>query len=460
MRILYRYILGLLIVTQVSCSSDEIFDVKSDKSISTPVTLEELQALLDNPLAFNGFSPIIGENASDYHFFRASNVNRLNNVEKNSFTWSKDWVNVRVPDWSQGIAEGGYGRIFQSNLILEVLQKINRNENPALYDDIKGQALFQRARSYFELSQLFVPLIDNSNKESKFGLPIRIESDVSIRSNRSTVGETYDFILKDLNESLPLLPNLPKIRTRASRCAVFALLARYYLAMEKYSDARINALNSLNLYGELMKYSELDYTSNTNPIQVYNKEVIFYSYAYGGIGFTMARINIDSNLYKSYAVDDLRKSVFFRFDSNSGLVSFKGSYSGRGYDYFFSGLATDELYLIVSECDARLGNLVNAMKNLNLLLRTRWLSGFSEIETGNAEETLRLILNERKKELVFRGVRWSDLRRLNRDPRFAQTFTRNYGGKTFTLEPNSFKYTFPIPDDVIQLSDIKQSPGW
>jgi hypothetical protein len=118
--------------------------------------------------------------------------------------------------------------------------------------------------------------------------------------------------------------------------------------------------------------------------------------------------------------------------------------------------------LIRAECSARLENPTGAMKDLNTLMEKRWNNkvSYPVITAANAEDALRKVLVERQKELFLRGQRWNDLRRLNKDDRFKVTLTRTIGGVTYTLEPNSYKYTLPIPDDVIQLSGMEQNPGW
>ena len=74
--------------------------------------------------------------------------------------------------------------------------------------------------------------------------------------------------------------------------------------------------------------------------------------------------------------------------------------------------------------------------------------------------TLTQILTERRKELVHRGCRWTDLRRLNMDPRFATTLTRTLLGATYTLPPNDSRYTLQIPSYIITASNgsITQNP--
>ncbi|MGV6946452.1 RagB/SusD family nutrient uptake outer membrane protein, partial [Sphingobacterium kyonggiense] len=83
---------------------------------------------------------------------------------------------------------------------------------------------------------------------------------------------------------------------------------------------------------------------------------------------------------------------------------------------------------------------------------------FIPFSSDNDETVLRFILDERRKELIWRGLRWSDLRRLNKDSRFSKTITRNIDGKIYTLEPNSPKYVLPIPNSVILNNSMQQNP--
>ena len=108
----------------------------------------------------------------------------------------------------------------------------------------------------------------------------------------------------------------------------------------------------------------------------------------------------------------------------------------------------------------RLGSINAAMDDLNALIIKRWKNNgtFVPFTAATANEALAKVLKERRKELIFRGLRWTDLRRLNKDPRFAITLTRNLNGVVYTLPPNDDRYTLPIPDQEIKISGIAQNP--
>src|SRR3546814_20049653 len=124
--------------------------------------------------------------------------------------------------------------------------------------------------------------------------------------------------------------------------------------------------------------------------------------------------------------------MFFR-KNEDGTMYFRGSYHQSSVP--FSGLATDEVYLIRAECYARTGNVAAAMEDVNTLLEKRWKAGtFFPFSAQTAEEALSFILKERRKELVLSSMRWSGLRRLNQDAGFSAILIRKLKGRS---EPGS-----------------------
>ncbi len=110
----------------------------------------------------------------------------------------------------------------------------------------------------------------------------------------------------------------------------------------------------------------------------------------------------------------------------------------------------DELYLVRAESYARAGNATAAMADLNTLLRTRWQAGtYTDMVAASPDDALAKILPERRKELLFRNIRWADLKRLNKDTRFAVTLSRTVNGTTYTLPPNDLRYQVLLPEDAV-----------
>ncbi|HEY0176252.1 MAG TPA: RagB/SusD family nutrient uptake outer membrane protein, partial [Pedobacter sp.] len=317
-------------------------------------------------------------------------------------------------------------------------------------------ALFHRGRNFYELSQVFAPPYLPSTAASELGIPLRLESDVNIPSKRSTLQQTYDQILADLKEAEGLLPNSALYITRPSKNATDALLARIYLSMEDYPNALLYADKSLKLSSALIDFNTISPTASPLlPVYAANPEMLIHS----SIGGTNTAMFVDRDFYDSYAANDLRKTIYYT--DNVTSVVMRATYF---YTSSWDGLANDEMYLIRAEAYARTGKPTEAMADLNTLLKNRYVNTvvnpYMNRTAASADDALVQILTERRKELNRRGLRWSDLRRLNHDDRFKTTITHVLGGKTYTLEPNSYKYTFPIPDDIIVASGIQQNKGW
>jgi hypothetical protein len=173
--------------------------------------------------------------------------------------------------------------------------------------------------------------------------------------------------------------------------------------------------------------------------------------------FYHSSFSVDSTLYDSYSSQDLRKELFFTIGPSGLPVPFF-NYSGNTEK--FSGLATDEVFLIRAECHARLENKESALQDLTKLLNTRWdNNSYPTPVINTAQEALDLVLTERRKELVFRGLRWIDIRRLNYlniNPTI--TLKRWWSNETYTLPPRDKRYVLPIPFDVIEINNrIKQN---
>ncbi len=284
-------------------------------------------------------------------------------------------------------------------------------------------------------------------------------ANVQIKSVRGTLEQTYKQILEDLLAAEALLPLTVSFKSMPKKDACLALLARVYLTMHNYSKALEYADKCLQINSQLLNYNNLVLTS-ARPFPVsykdQNNEVLFSNnLIIAGFLTSPTTTLISTELYNSYRSDDLRKTAFFTTNSNG--VIFKGNYSGSGA--VFSGLALDEVFLIRAECHARLGNTLFAMNDLNTLMRNRWNNKvpFPVFTATDAKDALRQILTERRKELVYRNTRWTDLRRLNQKNDFAVTLTRNVNNVVYTLAPNSNRYVFSIPEYEIAASGIEQN---
>jgi hypothetical protein len=343
---------------------------------------------------------------------------------------------------------------------LEALKKIPQSPGrKAQHMAIEGAALFLRAYALYNLAQIFIPPYDSSTANTDLGLPLRLKPDVTETSVRSSVQQTYDQLLEDLKESIKLLPALMDSErpNRPSKPAAFAMLARAYLSMRAYKLAGDFADSALGIKSSLINYNDIDRLAPF-PFNSKNPEILYQakvSSTTALLAWAAKETYIDSTLIRSYNANDLRRSLFYTFNS-TGQATLKSNYTGD--IHLFTGIAVDEMYLIKAEAMARAGNQEQAINALNTLLEKRWLKDtYTYLKPAPGLDLLGMVLTERKKELAFRGLRWTDIRRLNKEG-FAITLKRILHGQLVQLPPNDPKYVLPIPPDVIALSGMPQNP--
>ena len=446
-----KFIFLLLAFSLSSC--EEYLDVKPEKSLAIPTDrLDNLLRLLDNTSVLNQEYPVAGEIASDNLYIRPTDWNALSDLTvKNAYAWERDVFNDHDRnDWAHP-----YTMVLYANLALEGTTKLvpSPQEQPQ-WNMIRGSALFFRAHAFYHLLQVFAKPYAEATAAQDPGIVLKRSTDINERSVRASVKESYEQVMADLREAADLLPEVPLYKTRPSKPAAFALLARTLLQMERYDEALTYADRALSLRGQLLDFNLLN-PNAANPIPLFHAEVIFHSTMLALPGTFYPAGKVHPALLARYHPDDLRKTVLYR-ERGSGDIEYRGSASGT--ILLFNGIATDELYLIRAECLARLGQGDVAMAALNTLLEKRWKTGtFTPLEAADAGQALDLVLQERQKELPFRGLRWSDLRRLNRDSRYALTLTRELEGETVTLPPNDPRYVFPLPQKVIDISQMPQN---
>jgi len=447
--------LFMLGVTVVACKK-EFLSKKPSSTLSVPSTIDELRLLLINPVDIRK-SPALGELSSDdYYMAKAEWAGQFTPYFANAYVWKEDIYEgaASSSDWN-----APYTQVLYANVVLDRLKAVERNSgNAEAYDDLKGTAFFMRAWSFFDLAQVFAPPYDAQTAGSRPGIPLRQTADIGEGTTRASLRETYDRILSDLQEAGKLIKTVkPAVNGyMPSKLSVFAQLSRVYLNMREYPLAGLYADSALAIRSSLINYNTLS-TSAAVPLTADHAESIYQNSLVTAnplvFVVTSQGYSIDTLLYASYEANDLRKAIYFSL--NGQYINKKRGYSG-GIN-ISNGLATDELYLIRSECYARSGQDAKAIADLNTLLLNRWKSGsFTPLTDLSGKALLDRILLERRKELVFRGQRWNDLRRLNIEG-YNITLKRNLDGEVFSLPPNSAKYTFPIPPNVIALTGIEQN---
>jgi tetratricopeptide (TPR) repeat protein len=450
-----RFICFLFLITVMpfACKR-ELLNTRSGNAAFVPTTADDFQGLLDDELLFgqNGFLTYL---STDEIYIPDATVDGLRTSSRNAYLWSKNIFDTAevVPDWDQPFAQ-----VLCANTVIAGVTKLLAKEKDVRLNTLLGDAYFKRAFSFFNLSQVFAPAYDASIATTDRGIPLRLTTDNKEKLFRSTLQQTYDQIIGDCNAAIQLLPALVDTLhpNHASQPAAWALLSRVYLSMNDYQQSATAATKCLNLYDSLINFNQLNGSSMT-PFSFRNKETLYQSKIMQGNIFATLFLAkgtiVEPELIKSYSSGDLRTSIYFTM--RPAGASLKGSLFSEIYP--FSGLCTAEVYLNLAECNARLGYTEVAIQYINKLLKHRWVNNqFTPYAETSVDKVLQFILQERKKEMVLKGTRWTDLRRLNRAGANIE-LKRTYKTGIQVLPANDGRYVFPIPDDVLQFNPYPQN---
>jgi SusD family. len=451
----YSLFLGISLGIVTACDRSKLLDrIPFYHGVET---LEDMQMLLDNEKIMaqtHGLAII----SADEIICRDEFLPSLSAVEYNAYLWNKKIYagQETIADWDLP-----YTQVYYANEILQRLKKIAKSAiNETHYENLEGAALFIRAYAFFNLAQIFAPPYDSSAPVNPYGIPLHLKADITQTSRRSTLQETYDQILSDLKQSVLLLPEIrdKQFPNRPCRASAHALLARVYLSMRLYDMALLHADECIKLSGNLLDFNDIDSTLRY-PFEPTNEEVLYQSRIFSSCsiasGLETGLCAIDSQLYRLYDRHDLRRGLFFR-TGQTGIPTFRGSFYNSAFA--FTGLTTAEAYLIRAEGRLKCGYAELALLDINLLRQKRWRHGFFEpVISITADSVLALIEDERRRELVLRGQRWTDLRRKNTEG-IGITLTRRSQDRIYELPPGDPRYVLPIPDLVIQVTGMLQNP--
>jgi hypothetical protein len=316
---------------------------------------------------------------------------------------------------------------------------------------------------------------------------------------RSTVKETYEFIVSDLLKAADLMTE-DKPAIFASKEVAWALLARVYLYMEQhdkaieYADKVINS-GRYNLLKTDQFGAYFTFLPENNPETIFaikiqatenmGKGSIGSLYhGDGGWGEIFASKTYRDLLYKypndertnfidpDYIYDDDGNKIpdptedvgylLQKRDGKSQYFINKYTYEG-GVPMLSSPivLRLAEMYLIKAEAFAKTGKEAEAIEMVNIIRTRAGLSGDQLFTTGDLkgyDSVLDIVLDERRLELAWEGHRSFDLFRNNRplDRSYVQPF--GWSGPRL-IEPTSNSIVHLIPETEMALNpNLEQNP--
>ncbi|TDQ07495.1 RagB/SusD family nutrient uptake outer membrane protein [Pedobacter metabolipauper] len=324
---------------------------------------------------------------------------------------------------------------------------------------LKAEAILGRSLEYFYLLNEYGKPYDAATAGQDLAVPFLTSNDVTqIVPPRSTVAEIYQRLIDDLNAAIPDLPeDNSGNRIRGSRAGAYSVLARLYFYARNYSEAQKNAELALANSRSVM----IDYNGtlpSTNML-AYHPDVVYGRMVIGSAGTTL-------DFIRSFASNDLRvRKLYSSTDGYKFLTRGSASYYPAQitpvFTYTNTGTSVQEMKLIAAECAARANNLTVALQHLDEIRKNRFATAsYVKYSSTIQEDVIQEILMERSHELPFNGLRWFDMRRLDKENRMGTVNRYNAQGDVVaTLPPHSDKYTLQIPLQVLSYNpDMPQNP--
>lgn len=439
------YILIGVLLYGTSCS--EFLDVKPDQKISTITTSDDLLALMSNSSIMNTGYSGLSEIAADNYYLTAADWESLGLIEyRGSYLWEK--IPMHNAHWNSQ-----YTRILYANIVLDEIDNVEVGPSGMEKDHIKGMAYFFRAYTLMSLMEIFCPSFHTDDAGEKLGLVLKDNSNINENKGRSSLLETFRFIESDLTEAVRLLPTAAfEYPTRPYKAAALGALARLYLSVADYEQAEKFADEALFYRSVTLDYALIE-DGGLYPFEQYNEDIIFFSSYSAQNILLMGRAKVEESLHESFSDEDYRKALFFSLNDDQ-TISFTGNYQSLIASELFNGITVAELLLIKSEAAARRNDVQTAASTLVKLLGKR----YKEIPAlpVEAEALLSRILDERRKELIFRGTRWSDLKRYSHAEDFE--LVRMLADGIYKLRSEELRnFCFYIPQSVIDRGNVVQN---
>lgn len=392
--------------------------------------------------------------------------------------------------WEQGT----YGTMKYINNVIEGVKELRTSANESQANAVLAQAYTNRAWSYFNTALVYGPVYKPGGNNSIRSIPYLTDPDVSAAIPAlSTQEEVFANVSADLHAALPYAPELTNYPSRPNKMATQAMLAYYHLFTQKYDSvvyyadlAWTGAIAKGGPAAVLYDYNALSYTepslplisgikSADNRIQLpSSREILFYRATDNFAGRTPDCYPSDEFIALFDQAADLRfkyflltapgyQTTFNNINYNDGnkMQYYRGAPAGATPKFqMTSGFSYPELLLMRAEGYARTNKLPEAMADLNLLRKYRFVTGTADLAMPATQDAvIKLVLDERRRELPLGHIkRFMDLKRFCLEPGkpWGKTkITHTAGSETYEGTIDSPSFLLPISNAVLRFN-----PEW
>lgn len=438
-KIIYCLLSGLILLSLPSCK--DFLEVKP-KGVILPEKLLDYENMLNSLTMTQTYpSPLLYSTDDYYGDYKPVDKS----IDANMFYWREEIdINDQVSPamWGQL-----YRVIYDANVIINNVMNAKDGEEQKKRS-VLGEALLIRADAYFNLLTIYAKAYNPATAATDLGLPMVVKTDVTDKAPaRSTLQATLDDIINNTVKAITDLPVNNLNRYRGTKAAAQGFLSRVYLYIGDYPNAAKYANLAIQASHRLIDYNAI--TSRTGiPVSDLNPEVLWQRACND---YSVPTFMLYSDDLKSYFDFTLpAKKIDLRATYLTGKNA-KGIYRSSPPGRANFGVTFPELYLNLAEVAARENNIPKAIELVDKIRKVRIFKDVYVASTAaTPEAALTLVLKERRMELAYGGLRWSDMKRLDKEGRMppVQRINRTTGEFLGTLQPHSKQYTFQIPTRV------------
>jgi hypothetical protein len=470
-----RHIIGAAVLLTSAFGCSKVIDIKETDLIGGDVALKTVENCESGTIGAYAalstnmdilFNAVLSDEVKPSEFYNSATVHE----------WQFSTTDVTIRDNFTALTANGI-IADRVNRVLAALPKADstRAGDNTLRDRLKGECLFLRAWSHFELFRYYCA----NYGSGKLGMPY-MESSTLTPQARIDMNTYFTKLVADLEAAKPLVPNSLTDKNRVNRATISAFQARLALYMKDWAKAETYATEYINQLplASAAEFPNIWSDASTAEVsyQIVRPSTVdrLGSLWRGTSSVSGTTTNIGSitwqpsdkiwNMYDQ--LNDVRFSTYF---VDEPLLSLKGrpskiikKYAGGAYGSTTENVAnakvfrTGEMYLIRAEARAEL-NKVNgpnsAESDLNTLRAAR-ITGYIPVILASKDAAISAIMDERFKELPYEGHRFWDLKR--RGLPVARLAADAPTPAAVTLPANNFRFVLPIPQSEINANKLMQ----
>ncbi|MGL4852680.1 MAG: RagB/SusD family nutrient uptake outer membrane protein [Phocaeicola sp.] len=409
-----KIFLTLGLVATIFCSSCSDF---LDRTPSTSLPDDEaITSLFDLQNAVNGIGYLMTRDRMTYSAEMAIYADIKGNdfavIRGNGYSEPISTYNInKNHELSELPYQVFYRALASVNRAIESADHVQHTAaEAAKVNNLKGQLLAWRGMLHFDLARYYcqIPTIAADVNAANTGLALSIQSYLpSYKPTRTTLKETYDQIIADFTDALPLLEQANSANGYISYWGALALRSRAYLYTGEDALAKADADKVIN-EGRFRLYTmdnyatvwSQEYTDESifelQITNIYNAQRTSAGFYTDATGYAECGFNTTGELYTYLTSNpnDVR-SLLIKDQTDAAVYGrsagyYPDKYPGRDGNIYVNNpkiVRLSEMYLIAAEAASHQGDNATAANYINQIRKNR-IADYQDVATVTLEDIL------------------------------------------------------------------------